>query len=102
MCVTVRGFDYEESKPIFSISLFDVVILIINYIRIGLQEKIDQAISQTAFKPVSKIKIFHRINSGPKKKMAHIFCLFPVSSRCLVWHSCSVTLPQMESNHGRQ
>lgn len=47
--LAVWGFDYEKSKHFLN-QAFDVVVLIINYIRIGFQEKTDQAISQAAFK----------------------------------------------------
>lgn len=45
--LAVWGFDCGESEPIFSIRL--LMLLIINFIIIGFQEKIDQVISQTVF-----------------------------------------------------
>lgn len=45
--LAVWGFDCGESEPIFSIRL--LMLLIINFLIIGFQEKINQAISQTVF-----------------------------------------------------
>lgn len=46
--LAVWGFDCGESEPIFSIRL--LMLLVINFIIIGFQEKTDRAISQTVLK----------------------------------------------------